>query len=192
VEEKSELREPTVDEWNQLLLPEWHEENKTDFNLDYIIENPPKTKYINKESRNKLIEVGLVYMMSGKNAGMIRYKVTKTKKDFSGDKLMWLFYEKLRLPKQFKLRKNKEGKKKSASLDEDSLRKLMYRYPAAVEPGQIILEFRGKKKELDYLKGAYDKDGRVRCQYKQTTAAGRLASAKNPMRTGMNLQNLKR
>ena len=34
-----------------------------------------------------------------------------------------------------------------------------------------------------------DEDGRMRSIYKFTTEAGRLASAKNPMGTGMNAQN---
>ena len=39
------------------------------------------------------------------------------------------------------------------------------------------------------LKGAWDRDGRIRCQYKFTTISGRLASSKNPRGKGYNLQN---
>lgn len=42
------------------------------------------------------------------------------------------------------------------------------------------------------MKGARDKDERIRCSYKFTTEAGRLASSKNPMGRGYNLQNIAR
>jgi len=180
--EVSKLREPTKDEWFKLLDTEATQDREDD-----EIELPPKPKFINKEARARLN-----YIMSGKNAGKIRYKVTKAKKDFSKDALFKLFHEKLGLPKQFVMRKLKTGKKRTQSLNEAAIRKLMYRYKAAEEPGRLILEFREKKKERDYLRGAYDKDGRVRCSYKMNTRAGRLSSSKNPTRTGANLQNLKR
>lgn len=202
-EERTALREPTEDEWKLLLTDDImyvgvgilndKEVNACfrDVNNDTYTFFPP-TKYINREARTVLLEQGLTYMMSGKNAGKIRYKVTKLKKDFSNDKLLEFFYSKLGLPKQFALRKNKGQKKKTASLDEAAIRKLMYRYQKAVEPGKVLLQYREKKKELDYLRGSWDKDGRMRCSYKMLTSAGRLSSSKNPMRRGMNMQNLKR
>ncbi|MFA5101050.1 MAG: uracil-DNA glycosylase family protein [Candidatus Omnitrophota bacterium] len=181
-ETRTALREPTIAEWTKLAGPE------------YSGEYPPTTKYINREARAALAEQGLTYMIAGKNAGKIRYKVENLKKDFSTAKLMRFFYETLALPKQYKLRKGKNGggKKKTEALDEDAIRKLMYRYPKAVEPGKLLLEYREKKKEYDEMKGSYDSDGRVRCSYKMLTVAGRLSSAKNPKRSGRNLQNLKR
>lgn len=191
-EEKTAMREPTPSEWEQLLgfaeYAQW--EPKID------VGEIPKAKYINKEQRLILHHRGLTYMMSGKNAGKIRFKKTRTKKDFSKERLSEFFHgkEHLNLPKQYKLRKNtKSGtKKRTESLDEDSIRKLMVKYVRAIEPGKLLLQFREKKKELDYVKGSWDRDGRMRCSYKQNTKAGRLSSSKNPMRRGYNLQNLKR
>jgi len=180
VEEKTALREPTEGEWFELLK-----------GAPPPVEIP-KAKYISREARELFKENGLTYMMSGKNAGKIRYKVSKTKKDFSKDKLLEFFYGTLGLPKQFEMRKGVSGKKRTISLNEAALRKLMAKSPKAVEPGGLLLSYREKKKELDYLRGSWDKDGRIRCSYKMNTRAGRLSSAKNPMRKGYNLQNLKR
>lgn len=184
-EKKTALREPTVDEWVALC----GRKVECDLFGEKVI---PKAKEIDRDARNAMKERGLTYMMSGKNAGMVRYEVMKVKKDFSNVKLMKLFYEKLKLPKQFALRKGKKGKSKSVSLADAALRTLMFKFEKAREPGRLLLEYREKKKELDYLRGSYDKDGRMRCSYKMLTNAGRLSSAKNPMRTGYNLQNLKR
>ena len=114
-------------------------------------------------------------------------------KDFSPIKLRRFFYETLGLPEQKRWTKGKSGKKKTVTLDEAALRKLTVNYPKKIgEWGLKVLKHREKKKEADYLKGAWDKDGRIRCTYKMTTEAGRLASAKNPMGGGYNLQNIKR
>jgi DNA polymerase I-like protein with 3'-5' exonuclease and polymerase domains len=192
-ETRSELRDLTTTEWNTLLNGKWREEKDYDKETFEGVPVPPPSKYIDRDARNTMKENGLVYMMSGKNAGQIRYKVITIKKDFSKDKLLEFFYDTLNLPKQHKLRKVKGGgRKKGVSLDEDAIRKLMYKHTRAIEPGGLLLQYRGKKKELDYLKGAWDSDGRIRCTYKLLTNAGRLASAKNPMRKGYNLQNLKR
>lgn len=185
VEERTALREPSEQEWDALL-------GEGEVVIDEKT-NAPAAKSVNREARAEMQERGLTYMINGKNAGMVRYKVSKAKKDFSGAKLLGFFYDTLGLPKMSKVRKKKNGDKKaSVSLDEDSLRKLMYKYAKAVEPGSLLLRYREKKKELDYLKGAYDKDGRVRCSYKMNTRAGRLSSSTNPMKSGLNLQNLKR
>jgi len=184
MEERTALREPNAEEYNQLVEPEWFE-LKEDW--------PPATKYINKEIRKAMIANGLTYMIGGQNAGKIRYKVRKLKKDFSKDKLMRFFYETLGLPKQFKLSKGVKGRKRSVSLDEGSIRKMTARWPMKIGNwGNLLLAYREKKKELDYLKGAWDSDGRMRCSYKMLTEAGRLASSKNPRGSGYNLQNIKR
>lgn len=182
VEEKTALRNPNAEEWMELLGDK----------LGECVEFPPKGKMVSKEGRSKLQTQGLVYMIGGKSAGKIRYKVSRTRKDFSNDKLLEFFYTALGLPKQFVMRKRKAGKAKSVSLDEATVRKLMFKYAKAVEPGKLLLEYREKKKELDYMKGAWDVDGRIRCSYKMNTRAGRLSSSSNPMRKGYNLQNLKR
>ena len=195
-EEKTAWREPTRQE-KELLTDgtkyfEDYSEAKFDHWYDGVV---PSAKYINREARDKLKEAGFVYMISGANAGKIRHKKTRTKKDFSKSALSKFFHDKeyLGLPKQFKMRKDKYGRKKrTESLDEDSIRKLMNKFARAVEPGKLLLQFREKKKELDYVRGAWDKDGRIRCTYKMLTNAGRLASAKNPMGKGYNLQNIKR
>jgi hypothetical protein len=63
-------------------------------------------------------------MIGGQQAGKIRYKVEKVKKDFSKAKLSKFFYETLGLPRQFKLRQGKKGKTRSESLDEGAIRKM--------------------------------------------------------------------
>lgn len=114
-------------------------------------------------------------------------------KDFSRDKLIKFFYETLGLPKQTKWTKGKRGKRRTVTLDETALRKLTVNFSQKIGKwGLKVLKHREKKKESDYLRGAWDKDGRIRCSYKLTTEAGRLASAKNPMGKGYNLQNVKR
>jgi len=105
------------------------------------------------------------------------------KKDFSPVKLKRFFYETLKLPKQF------NRKTRSISLDEKALKKLINKYERAKKPGKLLLEHRKKAKMASFMKGAWDKDGRIRCSYKFTTESGRLKSAKNPKRKGYNLQN---
>ena len=179
-EERSELREPTREEWEELL----QQKSLPGVELDL----PPKAKFIDKEARARL-----GYIMSGSNAGKIRYRVKSAKKDFSNNKLMKFFYEKLGLPRQYKLVKGVKGKSKSVSLDEGSIRKMTAKWPDKIGNwGNLLLAYREKKKELDYLKGAWDGDGRIRCGYKMLTEAGRLSSNTNPRRTGFNLQNVKR
>lgn len=181
-EVKSGYREPTEEEW-RLLAPQHS-----------ILDGPPPAKEIKRQARDNLIEKGLTYMMTGKNAGKIRFKKEVLRKTFSGPKLMHFFYDILHLPRQKKWRKATGGgeRKKTDSLDDAALRKLMMRFHVAEKPGSLLLQYREKEKELEYLVGAWDKDGRVRCTYKLLTNAGRLSSSKNPMRTGLNLQNLKR
>ncbi len=191
-ETKTKLRGPTDEELIALVTNPPRDEN--DLTKDGII----RPVYIDRKARQRLIdEHGLTYMISGANAGMIRYKYEKLKKDFSDLKLLEFFYGpeaegNLGLPKQYETRKTKNGKKRSLSLGEAALWKLMHKHTKAVEPGKLLLEHREKRKELDYFKGAWDKDGRIRCEYTLRTTAGRLSSRKNPMRKGMNLQNLKR
>lgn len=104
-------------------------------------------------------------------------------KDFSPKKLMRFFYETLNLPKRF------NRKTRKPSLDAKALGFLINKYDKAREPGKLLLDHRSKAKMASFMKGAWDKDGKIRCSYKFTTEAGRLKSAKNPMRKGYNLQN---
>ena len=115
-------------------------------------------------------------------------------KDFSNKKLMTYFYTTLKIPKQMKWTKGAH----KASLDKTALNKIILasgvpktrlKFEPAKEPAMMIKEYRRKKKLSDFMKGAWDRDGRIRCSYKFTTEAGRLASSKNPKRKGYNLQN---
>lgn len=196
-ETRTALREPTGEEWSMLVNEKWLEENSRvegGVRMANLPKTPPTAKEIDSEARKRLIaEFGLTYMIGGQNAGKIRYKVRKIKKDFSKDKLMRFFYETLGLPKQFKLAKGAGGKRRAVSLDEGSIRKMTAKWPAKIGNwGNLLLAYREKKKELDYLKGAWDSDGRIRCGYKMLTEAGRLASSTNPRGNGYNLQNVKR
>jgi uracil-DNA glycosylase family 4 len=188
-EEKGYLREPTLEEWKRLF--NWSQPQKDALDMQWMKDfysQPPKSKEIDREVRKEL-----GYIMSGKNAGKIRDKKTIVKKDFSNAKLMEFFYETLELPKQYKLRNGKSGRKRTVCLDEGAIRKLTAKWPNKIENwGNLLLAHREKKKEADYLKGAWDKDGRIRCGYGMLTEAGRLKSHKNPMRRGFNLQNIKR
>jgi DNA polymerase-1 len=122
-------------------------------------------------------------------------------KDFSPLKLRKFFYEKLGIPKKTKVTKGVEGKKRTVTLDKHALNDFIIKsqlprhkkkYEAARAPAMLILDFRRSKKKADLMKGAWDKDGRIHCEYKFKTETGRLASSKNPMRKGYNLQNVSR
>jgi len=63
----------------------------------------------------------------------------------------------------------------------------------AIAVCQAILTHREWSKLSDYVNVTkFDIDDRVRCTYKTTTENGRLASSKNPLGTGYNLQNIPR
>jgi uracil-DNA glycosylase family 4 len=180
---KTRMREPTQAEMD-LLLPEGEVEidPKT---------NAPKGKLIDREARAKLIEQGVTYMIGGKNAGLCREKYEVDKKTFSDAKLMRFFHETLGLPKRYKRRKGKD--KPTLSLDEGVIRGYTAKMPGKIgNYGNLLLAYREKEKEAQYLNHAWDSDERVRCSYKMITEAGRLSSSKNPMRSGLNLQNIKR
>jgi DNA polymerase I-like protein with 3'-5' exonuclease and polymerase domains len=119
-------------------------------------------------------------------------------KDFSPLKLRKFFYDKLKIPKKTKVTKGVAGKKRTVTLDKHALNdfiikaelpRLKKKYAPAKTPALLILGFRRDKKKADLMKGAWDKDARIRCSYKFNTESGRLASSKNPMRRGYNLQN---
>lgn len=140
---------------------------------------PPKAKYVNREAAKRL-----GYVMS---RGEIQYWVEKPKKDFSPIALKRFFHEKLGVPEQ---RKRKTQK---VTVDEVALRRMVLRWPQKVGEWPLkVVRHRELKKEYEIVKGGWDKDGRIRCAYKLTTEAGRLASSTNPMGKGRNLQNVKR
>ena len=60
--------------------------------------------------------------------GLVGVKHEVLKKDFSGKKLKKFFYEDLGLPKQMKLSVGKQGKKRTVSVDETSLKKLALKH----------------------------------------------------------------
>ncbi|GAG22733.1 unnamed protein product, partial [marine sediment metagenome] len=120
------------------------------------------------------------------------------KKDFSKVKVRRFFHETLGIPKKYKLTKGVEGKKRTETLDKHALNDFIIKsqlprhrkkYEAAKAPALLILDFRRNKKKADSMKGAWDADHRIRCEYKFRTESGRLASAKNPMGKGYCLQN---
>jgi DNA polymerase-1 len=114
-------------------------------------------------------------------------------KDFSNAKLQKFFYGKLEVPKQTKMAKRKTGMVRATSLDKTILKQITIRFPEKVKDyGVKVLTHRKKMRRAQYLKGAWDNDKRIRCSYKFTTEAGRLASSKNPMGKGFNLQNVER
>ena len=184
-EKVSILREPSNEEWDMLLT-------KKDLTMeDYGKEGAPKAKFIDKEAREELRGRGCTYFVGGQKAGKIKEFREKDKKGFSPSKLKRFFYGTLGLPEQKKYRKGTG--KSSVSLDEGAIRKLTARFPNRIKNyGNLLIAYREKEREGNYLKGAWDKDGRIRCSYKMTTEAGRLASSKNPKGTGFNMQNIKR
>jgi DNA polymerase I-like protein with 3'-5' exonuclease and polymerase domains len=164
--QETKWRTPTAAEWKRLLVD-------------------PKGEPVAKNiDRDVAKEIG--YVMSKQ---MVRDKQNILLKDFSGKKLQRLFYDKLRVPKQYKITHTEEGKEHRETLDRTALIRIGLRHPKAKEPARLLLEHRRKMKIATFLKAKKDKDGRIRCTYKVNTEAGRLASAKNPMGGGFNLQN---
>lgn len=177
--EESLLRVPTGAEWGELITPEWEILCGTKAERRQEI---PKPKFVNPEARKRLN-----YIMT---KGLIRDKKTILGKDFSNLKLQKFLYDDLKLPKQKK--RNNNGKM-SITTDENALRMLTMKKPNVIKDyGLKIILFREKKKEAEKLNGAWDSDGRIRCQFKLNTKAGRLSSSKNPQGRGYNLQNVKR
>jgi DNA polymerase-1 len=97
-----------------------------------------------------------------------------------------LLYEKLKLPVQYK--KRKDGTK-SVTADKDAINLLAEKYPHPVL--LTILEIRERRDLIErYLNTAFDADGRMRCSYDPTgTRSGRLASRASIYGSGTNLQN---
>lgn len=176
----TERREPSKDEWERLIIKEKHEG-----------EMPPKSKAICREAVRELKEAGLSYAIGGANAGTIAFKVEKLGNGTSTKKMITYFHDMLKIPKKMKY--NRKMRKKTISMGKGAQQDMILKYPKIVGPVmQLIMLYKVKIKECDYFKGAWDSDNRIRCSFKMLTEAGRLASSKNPMRTGYNLQNVKR
>ena len=111
------------------------------------------------------------------------------KSSLSNTKLKHYLYDVLKLPKQERTRKARG--EKSVTADELAVRKLMLKYPDALQvSGPLILDHKRKAKLKEfYDEGRMDVDGRMRASYSLNTEAGRLSSKSNPNGTGSNLQN---
>jgi DNA polymerase-1 len=108
-------------------------------------------------------------------------------KALSRTKLAAYLYGTLNLPKRYTGR----GTDRRVTTDEVAIRRLALRHPEQVgDFATLINRFVRADKLSQFLTDTVvDPDGRMRCTYKVTTETGRLASAKNPKRTGLNLQN---
>jgi uracil-DNA glycosylase family 4 len=105
-----------------------------------------------------------------------------------------LLYDKMSLPKMYN-RKTKTRTKAGGlpvTTNEVALRTLQLRFPARVAPVMDnLMAVRRHTKLRDFLKdNLIDSDDRFRSSIRFTTEMGRLASRKNPMRTGGNMQNI--
>lgn len=111
------------------------------------------------------------------------------KKDLANPRIKKFLYETLGLPPMRK--RGAKGKPGAITTEEVAIRKLQLRYPNKCGEGPaLILDHRRKYKLVQFLDDAkVDADERVRCVYEPVTEAGRLSSAKNPYKTGTNLQN---
>lgn len=167
-------REATADERSLLTTgPDW----------------PPTKKQLNKDGLAALASKGLKYFQGGAKAGTIAEKIETTGTGISNKKLI-AYFEGQGIPIPQKRRKGADDP--TDCLDEGAMRKLMIKAPATEEILNMLLLYKSMRKEAEYFNHCWDDDNRIRCSYKQTTEAGRLASSQNPRRTGLNLQNLKR
>lgn len=115
------------------------------------------------------------------------------KGSLSTKKLRTFLYEKLGLPPMMK---GVKGEQKITT-DEIAVRKYQLKFgrkrPDVDEACQLILDHRRSDKLRSfYAAKTCDDDGRIRCSYSIAPESGRLSSSKNPMGSGMNLQNVDR
>lgn len=116
-------------------------------------------------------------------------KPLHAKKSISSLKLLnWIKAQGVKVPRS-KMTTGAFGE----SANETQLRKLSAKHAKIRPMVKLVLEHRRAKKLSEFLvEDRIDGDGRFRSSYKITTESGRLASAKNPMGTGANAQNLDR
>jgi len=105
-------------------------------------------------------------------------------------------YTTLKLPKQFKFRKDTKGANRTLTADEVALRKLRLTHLQHGELFDLILEHRHCAKMIStYLdpRKIDPADGRFHCMYKPFgTQSGRLSSSESPTNYGWNGQNTDR
>jgi uracil-DNA glycosylase family 4 len=136
-------------------------------------------------------------------ADLIRLRTTLTalageelygkKGSLSTKKLRAFLYDKLGLPP---MTKGVKGEQKITT-DEIAVRKYQLKFgrkrPEVNEACQLILDHRRSDKLRSfYAAKTCDEDSRIRCSYSIAPESGRLSSSKNPMGSGMNLQNVDR
>jgi uracil-DNA glycosylase family 4 len=125
------------------------------------------------------------------------------KKALSRGREAKFLYETLALPKTWTKGKNLTGTK-SLSTSEDTIRKLMEKFPKKLgESGPLLLEHARKQKLSTFFNPARmqeeedvgvegGKGMRLYFTLKPSTGTGRLASSKSPFKSGSNAQNLDR
>lgn len=114
------------------------------------------------------------------------------KSSLSNSVLHRFLYNVLRLPQQ-------RGKTGSLSADELAIKRCIIwekehdSRENVLALLQQVLRFREVEKTGHFLEAKHlDPDDRLRCSYSQLAQTGRLRSAKNPLGTGTNLQNIQR
>lgn len=108
-------------------------------------------------------------------------------KGLSSVKVMAYFYEYLRCKKYYK--KGGRGER-TATADEEAIRRLMRAYKKARAVGQLVLDWRMWDKRGDFLQAKrLDDDHRMRGLYVPTAVSGQLQCSTNPLGTGSNMQN---
>lgn len=118
------------------------------------------------------------------------------KKSLSGKKLQQFLYDDLHIKKEYKSAFVDGERTRKVTLDEIALRKIAQKNKANALVQQVtglVMEHRRAYQVSTFLQeGKADADSRIRCQYRFTTEFMRLASRRNPLGTGRNLQNLDR
>lgn len=106
---------------------------------------------------------------------------------FSSQKLFYLFYERLKLPKQF----NRKGGENIVTCDDEALKKLARKEPLIRPLTERISMARSYATAVTACSSGVDSDGRWRTAYNIAgTNTYRFSSSENPLGSGLNLQNL--
>lgn len=86
-----------------------------------------------------------------------------------------------------------DKKTSKPTLNEVALRKMQLRYPEHNKVFELVMRHRRQAQLSQFFdEKISDSDGYMRCELSTNTEAGRLASKKNPMGGGRNLQNIDR
>lgn len=106
---------------------------------------------------------------------------------FSPQKLAVLFYDRLKLPKQF----NRKDGKSILTCDDDALKRLAKKEPLVKPLIERINMIRSYGTAVSACRSGVDGDGRWRTAYNMAgTETFRFSSSENPFGSGLNLQNL--